>query len=273
MKNVKMTILYMIKSFWRLLIPTLPVAICMALILNPLNSVISLYDFTITPVYGSAEIFNAFGYNFVWTDIFKYLAFILIATVFLSYAYIAVYRHFRVGKFSIRNPLPYINGGFFPILKTILVICAYTVGYETLLVFVLILFNSIIAPVSYILFLVITYALVIGGFVFGVRLLSVPLLMVAQMCIYGYSTIEAWNCCNRIPFKNLEIFLATLVPLILLLVVNFVINILSLDFVFEIILNTLCYVLILSYFITLSLTLTFSYSQLERKDLRRLAFW
>ena len=270
MKNVKMTISYMFKSFWRLLIPTLPVAICMALVINPLNSVTALYDFTVDKVYGSNEIFEAFEYNFVWADIFKYAICILISTVFLSYAYIAVYRHFRTGKFSIRNPLPYINGGFFPILKTLLIICSYTIGYEALMVCVLILFNTIIATLSYTAFLIIAYVLIILGFILGVRLLSIPLLMVAQMCIYGYSSIEAWNCCNRIQFKNLEIFLATLIPLIILLAINFVITKFALFGIVEIIIiNSVFYVFMLSYFITLSLTLTFSYSQLERRDLRR----
>ena len=269
MNNVKMTILYVCKSFWRLLIPTLPVAICMALVLKPLSSVTSLYAFTKQEVYGSSGIFKALGYGFELADILKYIALILITTVFVSYAYIAVYRHFRTGKFSIRNPLPYINGGFFPILKTMLIIFVYTIGYEALLGCVLILFNTLIAPLSYTAFLVITYVLVIFGFIFGVYLLSIPLLMVAQMCIYGYSAIEAWNCCNRIQFKNFEIFLSTLLPLIILLAINFIVTAFHIDRTIGIIINCIYYVLMLSYFITLSLTLTFSYSQLERRDLRR----
>ena len=254
-----------------MLLTVLPVAIFAAFVISPTVDAVTVFVEDYQGYRGDfLKILSAFGITFDWQKMLLHLAFILVATVFLSYSYIAVYRHFRTGKLSIRSPLPYINSGFIPMLLSILVLYFFYVVFNFVVGCVVALVDAIVGyfDLSSAVFLVIVYLILIAQAFWYCFLLSLPLKVLPGMCIYGYSFIEAWNSTNRVLSmlgrnKHRSVRISVIVPFVVFVVLS-VADTILLDMV---VIKIVMYVLIISYYAVLSQILMFDVSQMERRDI------
>ena len=270
MKYIRLTFSYLTKNWWRMLIPLLPIAVCAGFFIEPYESASALYDVAVKRPNGFDEIAKVFHLIPTWQEVLFTLLTIVVGAVFISYSFIAVYRHFRTGKFSIRTPLPYINSGILPVLKIILIITASVVLYRVVIVFVIVLFNMMLSAlhVSYVVTMVFVYVLVIAGCLSGTVLLSTSILVFPQMYVYGYSLVEAWKGMTNMITEPKKLFVPIIVPMLLLVLANYVFILTGAHFAIVVSVRSVLYLIVLAYYIVLAQTIMFAESGFERRDMR-----
>jgi fatty acid desaturase len=95
--------------------------------------------------------------------------------------------------------------------------------------------------------------------------------MVSHAFVYGYSTIEAWNSCNRAATgeKTAKLVAAVMLPALLCVVMNYVFIIFALAKWAVIVIRIVVYAFAIAYYVTFALTIMFEFSQFERRDIER----
>ncbi len=271
MKYVKMTISYLFKNFWRVFLTLIPISVLCAFFIKPLTSVTALYYITKEEFIEPKGLVETLDFASEWYYIFIYLGIIALLSAFLSYAYITMYRHMRTGKISIRTPLRYMNGGFIPFGKVIFCIGVYIFLMQIIISGVLVLLNYVFSSLSvpYWIFRVIAYMLILFIFFFGNLMLNTPLMMVFHMYVYGYGLMEAWSANGKLLDNKITatMFFATLIPLLVIVVTNFVFVLIVLPYWVEIIIRTVVYFFVFAYFIALAITVMFDLCEIERRDI------
>ena len=271
MKYVKMTISYLKNNFWRLFLTLVPASLICALVLKPLTSATALYYMTKEQTHNPKDLINSLDFASEWYYIFIYLGVIVFLSVFISYAYITVYRHLSTGKISIRTPFRYINGVFIPVAKLLLLMGIFIVVLQFVLSGLLYLFNYTFSAISlpYEVFLVVAYILIIACLIFGGFMIKTPLMAMFHMYVYGYGIAEAWNANAKLLDKKMSvtIFFATFPLFLIIIALNYVFLFLTVAPWLEVIIRTAVYFFIFAYAITLSIMIMFDLCGLQRRDI------
>lgn len=271
MKHIGMTIKYLFSNFWRLFITLIPICVLCAFFIKPLTSVTALYYVTREEFIDPKGLIDTLDFATEWYYVFIYAGIVLLLAAFLSYAYITVYRHMRTGKISIRTPLRYMNGGFIPFAKILGCMLVYVILVQLVISGVLVLLTSIFSSLSipYWIFRIIAYLLIIFVVVFSNFMLKTPLMMIFHMYVYGYGIMEAWSANGKLLDAKVSrtMFFETLLPIVLIIILNFVCVLISIPYWAEIIIRSVVYFFVLAYYITLAITVMFDLCEIERRDI------
>ncbi len=271
MKYIKKTIIYLFGNFWRVFLTLIPISLLCAFFVKPLTSVTSLYYITAEEFRDPKNLIETLDFGGEWYYIFIYMGIVLLLSAFLSYAYITIYRHMRTGKISIRTPFRYINGGFIPFCKIMICISLYIFLMQLIISGVLVLLNSVFMSLNfpYWVFRIIAYVLIIVLILFSNYMLKTPLMMIFHMYVYGYGLMEAWSANGKLLDKKVVaiMFFATLLPILVIILLNFLCIITSIVYWLEIMVRTIVYFFVFAYYIALAIIVMFDLCEIERRDL------
>ena len=271
MKYIKITISYLIKNFWRLFLTLVPASVVCAVFLNPLSSVTSLYYMIKEQTSNPRDLIENLDFATEWYYIFIYAGVVLVLSVFISYAYITVYRHLRTGKISIRSPFRYVNGGFIPVVKMMSLMGVFMILVQFILTGLLYLINVIFDSLSvpYVFFLICAFVLIIFCVLFGNHMLKTPLMTMFHMYVYGYGFAEAWSANGKLLDRKIArtMFFCTLIPFFFIIALNYLFVFVTVGVWIEVILRSVVYFFIFAYYITLSIIVMFDLCEIERRDI------
>ncbi len=249
----------------------LPVSLFTAWLFQPLAPVFAIGELIRSGAVRSDELWGLFMIRGEFYYVFIYVGFILVCTALVSYAYVAIYRHFRTGKFSIRTPIAYVNSAFLPALKVLLTMAAYLFVYRALSIGILaIVAKAVVAwGIPFALFVIFAVLLLSAGTALGFYLVGTPLLMISQMFVYGYSFVEGWSASAKlVTGKNkARIFATVSAPAVAMTVVDLILLLCGAAEWVVILVLTVLLIVVFAYYITLSLTLMFDLTGMERRDL------
>ena len=273
MKYVKATLRYLFAHFPKLMaIAAVPAAV-VAFFMQPQGFGLVLTVKQLEAVESFSDVFFlVFSRNLILRWPYMIFVALLLIMLCISYTMGVVEKHFRVGKFSLRQPFSNINNCFVSVFKVFSLLVVIYIVYKFLLVCVLTLFTYVLGNfyVADVVIAVVMAVISLAGFLFLLILLRPIIYAAATMLVYGYYFKDALGVAIKITEKDrLELNIALIFPFAVYFTVSLLLIILSAHWIVLVVVHTLLIAVLLQYVTVYVLIAMFELSGIERRDVRK----
>ena len=274
MKYVKQVLFYMFRHFFRVILPVLPSAILLGLFYRQTRTLVFIRDFGQSDSTSIADIFGMLFIGNVWYYVLLLPVFFVSVSFSCSYLVTMVYKHFRMGKLSVRMPLSNVNHGLESVMPAIgtlmLVLLLYKALFGCFVSLISEVFLSGGAPGGGTIAVVALLGIV--SYVFVIYLLMYPMIGVSLSLVYGYSFKDAVGEALRVSGNK---HFASLVagyffPFFINAVVLYILMAFDAPYAVVALINVFLQLFVITYVTLLSLISVFNQQKLERIDLKKL---
>ena len=273
MKYVKATLRYFFAHFPKLMAIAIIPAVVVAFFMEPQGFGLVLTVSQLEAVQSFSDVFFlVFSRNLITRWPYMIFVSLLLILLCISYTMGVVEKHFRVGKFSLRQPFSNINNCFASAFKVFALLVVIYIVYKFLLVCVLtlltyVLDNFYVADVAIAVVMAIAS---LAGFLFLLVLVRPIIFAAATMLVYGYYFKDALSAAIKIAEKDrLELNIALIFPFAVYFTVSSLLVILNAPWIVLCLVHTLLIAILVQYVTVYVLIAMFELSGIERRDVRR----
>lgn len=268
MKFIKLGSTYFFKnSWWMMLIWLLP-SIFAGLLIGPFQIVQFMNVYPSTPIGGFSDIFKILM-PFEWLKIIFVILGILLVAIFLCMAFGETESHMRSGKLRFKEIFSYVNNDILVTLVNVLLIVVIYAVLTFLLGSILFLLHLLLSGLSNvptvlnIIIAIVFCVAILIVFTFAVLLF---LINIPNMISNGYSFKEGISSTMQLISKNtFKLLLAYLVPY--LIIIPLVSGLCRTNALW--VANILCFLVTMSYYSSLTMTVYYELSNTSRYDNRK----
>lgn len=252
----------------------LPSAILLGLFYRQTRTLMFIRDFRQAESTSIADVFGMLFIGNVWYYVVLLPVFFVAVSFSCSYLITMGYKHFRMGKLSVRMPLSNVNHGLESVMPAIGIIMLGLILYKAL-------FGCFVSLVSEMFLsggapgggtVAVVTILGIVSYVFVVYLLMYPVMGVSLSLVYGYSfkdaVGEALHVSDDKHFASLVA--GYMFPFFVNVVVLYILMPFGIPYAVVALINVFLQIFVITYVTLFSLISVFNQQKLEHMDLKKL---